>query len=408
VISRDEADRALTGLGAAHDRIAAAMYALDVHPALELLRDGLLAGETESRWRVLRPEVDLLWAHFAALGDVLERARAVRGRHRLDEAGWAELTRLLREPVVPLGADGMPSDGSAPAASAVSVGDLAQGLEQRCSGVLAHLSEVESARTAVSTALVRAAEAVDAAAALATQLGDARVADELRAGLAEAERVDLADPLAAAPAGRLSGPSQARLDGLRDRAAEVRRSRGEVVRLRDGYPDRRAALATALDELAAAEADVARAHGRAAEKIADPALDPVPAAAGTLRGRLADLDALAQRGDWRRLLADMSTVEDSARRARDRARELAGLADGLLARRDELRGRLEAYRAKAAARGLAEDEELSARYTEAHALLFIAPCDLRAATRAVHAFQQALADRLASGEAAAERSDVDE
>ena len=56
------------------------MYALDVHPALRLLRGGALAGATERRWRALRPEVDLLWAHFTALGDILEQARAVRAR----------------------------------------------------------------------------------------------------------------------------------------------------------------------------------------------------------------------------------------------------------------------------------------------------------------------------------------
>jgi hypothetical protein len=56
-----------------------------------------------------------------------------------------------------------------------------------------------------------------------------------------------------------------------------------------------------------------------------------------------------------------------------------------------LRGRLEAYRAKAARLGYAEHEELTAVHGRARELLYTAPCDLRAATRAVFAYQQALA-----------------
>jgi hypothetical protein len=77
---------------------------------------------------------------------------------------------------------------------------------------------------------------------------------------------------------------------------------------------------------------------------------------------------------------------------------MISVAEGLLARRTELRGRLEAYRAKAAARGLAEHDDLSTLYTRAHELLFTAPCDLRASTRALHAYQHALASVLAGRE----------
>jgi hypothetical protein len=47
-------------------------------------------------------------------------------------------------------------------------------------------------------------------------------------------------------------------------------------------------------------------------------------------------------------------------------------------------------------RGRAEDEALSARYRQARSLLWTAPCDLPAATRAVAAYQHA----LSGGEAA--------
>src|SRR5262249_54872868 len=65
-------------------------------------------------------------------------------------------------------------------------------------------------------------------------------------------------------------------------------------------------------------------------------------------------------------------------------------AAALLGRRDELRGLLDAYRAKAARLGAAEDTELAARYRQASDLLWTAPCDLAAATAAVTHYQQAI------------------
>jgi hypothetical protein len=210
VISRQEADAALTGLGAAHDQIAAAMYSLDQHPGLRLLRAGTLTGRTADLWRTLQPEVDLLWAHFSTLGDLLEQARAVRRRRRLDEAEWTELTRLLREPVVGLGPDGMPVDGTATVTSRLALEDLAQQLDKRIAGVLAQLSEVDASWSAVASALARVSEKVDAAVALATQLAAAASADPLRAAVADVERLDLRDPLVARPAGRLTDATRSR------------------------------------------------------------------------------------------------------------------------------------------------------------------------------------------------------
>ncbi len=65
-------------------------------------------------------------------------------------------------------------------------------------------------------------------------------------------------------------------------------------------------------------------------------------------------------------------------------------ATELLDRRDELRGLLGAYQAKAARSGAAEDSELDARFDRAHDLLWTAPCDLSAAADAVTGYQQAV------------------
>jgi len=75
-----------------------------------------------------------------------------------------------------------------------------------------------------------------------------------------------------------------------------------------------------------------------------------------------------------------------ARGCRDAERQATELMD----RRDELRGLLDAYQARAAKLGGAEDSELDKRYDRAHDLLWTAPCDLPAAAAAVTGYQQAV------------------
>jgi hypothetical protein len=114
-----------------------------------------------------------------------------------------------------------------------------------------------------------------------------------------------------------------------------------------------------------------------------------------LRARLPDPHAVHS-GRLLRRAEELAGLERSVRQALERAGELRGAAEGLIARRDELRGRLDAYRAKAARSGFAEEAGLTDRYQAAHDLLYTAPCRLAAATQAVHAYQQALNDLIAA------------
>ncbi len=75
------------------------------------------------------------------------------------------------------------------------------------------------------------------------------------------------------------------------------------------------------------------------------------------------------------------------------AREDEELAQGLLDRRSELKGRLTAYEAKAARLGLGEDPDLLASNRIAAGLLSRRPSDLRAVTRAITDYQQLLVEK---------------
>src|SRR2546430_12668461 len=176
-MSREAVDETLAGLGAAHDRIAAAMFTIDSHPALAYLRGGGLSGLTETRWAALQPEVDRLWAQFAVLGDLLERARGIRGQRRPDDADWDALRMMCGEPVVALDATGMPAEGGTAApATRVRLWDLAGQLERRRATVPRHLSDVDSSGSVVAGPHAPPTQEGYAAAAPAPSVGLARAA----------------------------------------------------------------------------------------------------------------------------------------------------------------------------------------------------------------------------------------
>jgi hypothetical protein len=394
-MDRNAIIQTLTTLGATHERLATAMFGVDSHPGLAFLRGSGLTGRTAERAATLAPEVRVLWAHFTAIGEVLERARTIRASHRrLDDADWDALELLLDEPVVALDAAGLPVDRSASTVARMErVVDLAAALERRAAELTGHLSEVDSAWSAVAAQWSRLTEAGEAAAAEAATLGEPQLTAALSGRLTAARTEELADPLTAAPGGQPRPASRTRLRELTTELEAVRRRLADLVALRDGYPARVAGLHALVDELAEEEHRTRDAYAQAHRKIADPRLPPAPAASAVLRARLPDPNGVHS-GRLRRLADELAGLDRSVRQALQRARELRDAAEGLIARRDELRGRLDAYRAKAARSGFAEEAGLTDGYQTAHDLLYTAPCRLPAATQAVHAYQQALNDLI--------------
>jgi hypothetical protein len=141
------------------------------------------------------------------------------------------------------------------------------------------------------------------------------------------------------------------------------------------------ARVAAAEQLEAATRELAT---RCAQKVADPpnlavpdvsALGPPPVPAEIL--------AL----EWR---AGRAAVDAYAARLErvERALAVANAAyASALARRDDLRGLLDGYRAMAASRGLGEAPAASAAYDAARAALYRAPCDLDAAAALVEHYQ---------------------
>jgi hypothetical protein len=369
-VNRDEADRSITALGAAYDRVAGAMYTIDSDPALGFLRASGLAGKTAEIWIALRPEVDLLWTDFGAFGEAMEQVRTARAQRRPADSQWAEMERAL--------IDRIPRLASTLTASGNAVAAILADVNRAWAAASAAIAPVADA---MATLTRRAADLDDTAdlAGLAQRVG--LVADQL-----------LADPLASAPRGVLMPSLRRDLANLSADIATASARIADQARIRDAYPERMDALIALIGTVAEAEDRVRSAFARAREKIVDAGLPPAPRAADILRARLSDMDVRRAERQWRRLADDIAMLEVTITNALARASELTEVADGLVARRDELRGRLDAYRAKAVRHLLDEHDTLGPLHAQARALLYSAPCDLHAATKAVYAYQRALTE----------------
>ena len=128
----------------------------------------------------------------------------------------------------------------------------------------------------------------------------------------------------------------------------------------------------------------------------DAAVPAIRAAAAGLRHRLGLLLSGGTQRHWTTVADQLTELEASAAAARTTADAAREGAEALLDRRNELRGRLDAYRVKMARLHLSEDPAISDRFGQAQQLLSTAPCDLAAATAALADFQRMLNDRTAA------------
>ncbi|MVZ99477.1 hypothetical protein F8568_003615 [Actinomadura sp. LD22] len=401
-LDRDGADRALARLRDEQERIGAALLELEAHQGYRLLDGAALDGGTRRVQAEVRARMAEVWALFDRYGRTLAEAERLRARHsRPDRAQLAELTRLLAGPSVELPAEEVPLERrtllAAPSGEKLTLQEVVARMTPLYEDVAKTVAALDTVWSALLARLAEAEAEQRAAAGLLASLGGTDPdLERLTAELAAMAAVVRGDPLALASGGRAD---TGRLDTLRTALADVRRDLEEAQRLREGFADRIAGIASVLDALRAAEAEARRARDEVLAKIASPVLPDLPDMSATLADRLAAVGhpppgAAARAGGWNDLAGRVADLDRAMRAALDRARRDAEVIRGLLDRREELRGRLEAYRAKAARLGGAEDAELAAIYERARELLWTSPCDLREATVTLSGYQQAITSRV--------------
>jgi len=231
---------------------------------------------------------------------------------------------------------------------------------------------------------------------LAASLADEALTGNLAAAQGKLDRLRAtlsSDPLSlwrGAPGAPADNVDTSAADRLAERVAAVVTRVDELVRLRDDARQRVAGVTAAAAAARAAYEDAAAAWQRTAAKIVSGALPAQPSGLAELTARLAGLDVLLAAGRWTRLAAELDEIDSELAAATAGFRDTERTVVDALSRREELRGLLGAYQAKAARLGAAEDPGLTERYNQAHGLLWTAPCDLAAAGAAVTGYQQAV------------------
>jgi hypothetical protein len=391
-LSHEEADRALERLSAESDRMADALVAMDSHTGNQLLRNASLTGLTQRRWAEASTAMTVLWEQFNSHRRLLEQAKEVLGRK--SRPGAAELgavTTLLTEAVVELNAQQVPIEqrgltGPAIVSERLTLTELVERMKTSYASVAEVLAAADTAWTTTVNQLDPLETELRSVMALAGTLGVTdpelvRIEDEL----SEIRSLALSDPMAVSsvtPPGRIA-----------TELAEARVRLGKLASAKDSFDDRTARIEALFAEITGAQGESELAYATVLQKIASPGLPRLTDLIPPLRARLGELPELWRAGQWRELARGLDDLERDASSALAEARTQLRQITGLLDRRLELRGRLEAYRAKANRLGHAEDRELSALHKEAHTVLFSRPTDLAAATRAVNRYQQALQDK---------------
>ncbi|MEV5576330.1 hypothetical protein AB0L06_40395 [Spirillospora sp. NPDC052269] len=395
-MTREEADGALARLRDERERISAGLLDLDGHPGRRMLEGAAMSGASAELQARVADRMARLWLLFDRYQGALSAAEELRARHARPKAPeLAELTRLLDGRSVELEAEHVPLEKRGLLGGPGPERLTLPATVRRMTGLYDEITRDVAAVDAAWAALLPALEAAETrhreAAALAAALeASTTEVDGLGREVAEAGRVVRSDPLSLV---RRGGPDTSVLTTLANRLGEVAARLQEAMRLREGYAGRLSAAESLIDEVRRAHEAALRAHAEALEKIASTGLSEPSDLAGALSDRLAALRGLPSTGRWDELAERLADLERAATEARARAQSERELAIGLLERREELRGRLAAYRVKAARLGLAEDAELMTIHERTRELLWTCPCDLRAATVALSGYQQAVNSR---------------
>ncbi|MBF6334154.1 hypothetical protein [Nocardia transvalensis] len=408
VLTVVEIDNELALRGREIDAITATLLELDKHPGLTLLRGYPPAGVTAGRWRPVRQLLDLMWEDFGRLQSILEQARAIRARRQKPtDADRAELTRLLRDRPhelsrVPIPLAERTLTGPQERVLFVGIADTLDRMRTSFPRIAEFLDAVDAINTRVLSGLAPVQAQLDQFGV--TTAGLRAIAD----AVAELLSRSATDPLALTPA-----EIDTRIADLTDRIRRESDNLAELHTLLADWPTAIAETRVRLTHLRTIRERAERARAEAERKILTAPLPVHPDPGPTLRAGLESLAAHPPSvPDTKAAPEARAQAEPSVQQSVSMADAMAlldlrlriaaaievatadeQLAQGLLDRWTELRGRLAAYQAKAARLGVGEDQEVLSSNRIATGLLSRRPCDLAAVTRAVADYQQAIAEK---------------
>jgi hypothetical protein len=354
--------------------MSATLVELDSHAGLAHVRRYPPMGVTAQRWTVIEKSLSQLWDDLGRMTSILESAQTLRARRsKPDDGERAELTRLLRERPLEVSRQLIPLaqrqiSGPGEAVECVGLADTAERMHSAYPAVIEFLDAVDLINSLIAQRLAPAQRRLDEAGVVGPK------------EMAELLAVSATDPLSLT-----EGDVDKRVTAITDAIERQSRELADLAALQANWPGALAKAALELDTLRDITQHAAQVRAHAEQAVlAGPIpvhADPEPAMRAELRS-IATPDPAALLSLRRRIAAALQT-----------AREHEELAQGLLDRRIELKGRLTAYEAKAARLGLGEDPDLLASSRIAAGLLSRRPSDLRAVTRAITDYQQLIFEK---------------
>ena len=390
-MERHQLDQEFDRLRTAADRIVINLAELDQAPVRELLDTASLTGVTAERWAAAQATLRNLFQSCAALTALLERAATLKEPRLglpMTQSRLAQLADFLLGPSIEFrsGTRSLVERellASAKVAVHITPDELLTRMAQEYEGPRQALAKVTEVWNELVPRLVeerpKCAELRDAAAELGLVL-PARfdVAERALGALGETA---LTDPLAVD-----RGETTRILAELDAATAESR----ELLDVRMNFSDRIREAREWLATVAECLTECRRARDEALSKFQGVDLEEPPADEQAFERRLDDIGTRAARGHWDTAVTELTRWRDEASGTLRRSETLLADCRALLEERHELRGRLDAFLAKAGRLGRLEEPDLAALHDAARDALFSAPTDLARAGELVRRYQQAL------------------
>jgi len=393
-VEMPEIDTRLQRYTAAEHRIGANLQELEQHSVYQLLTTDVLTGKTARALGAVNDADPSLWQLFTLLSSALDRARTLRGTgNRVRNEVRLELAQqlgsasiLIDSHDIPLGERGL--TGASTRQEHLSIEaliDRMSALYEPVRNVVTHAERVlRDALPRLNSAEATVARLRADAMALGVDTVDLDRIDET---IARIRDLSLTDPL--------SIPANARSsfdDAIRGASATIAAARASHDALAADIAGASQLLDECRDLIAQASAYRAETLRKVALPIGlrqPPSIDAIDGE----RGLATKLDPiLASSQPWQAVRRSLDGWSTGATRLRDQLRRVAQANQAPLEKRNELRGRLSAFRAKMAATGFSEDPVLRDISAEAHNELFTSPTDLVRAERLVTEFGNRLAN----------------
>jgi hypothetical protein len=353
--------------------------------------DGL-RGQTATAWQRTQDQIALMWAWYAAVSEAVRAVANQRQSAHVDRGGidalWTELTSApvtLPAESIDLARQCLPEDGRVLAALAIGplISVMSKVLQDATETITSMFVARDMGLPKLNEIALCLATAEDAA-----RVAGVRVPNE--AGSIKDRLTNLREQLAADPLGvPVDDIGQLATDAGRI-GQEIDRAVADVTGVDEALDHIDADLEKGLRDLSEARRDGAEAETKIAAVKHVPTSTETDELAGRLaelRGSLAEARQHARSGDRTAALRLATALGPAATQVRNAAEDLAASAAAPLAWRRELRGRLDAYRAKVRSLGYAEDPLMDELCQSAQDSLYSAPCDLREAERRLATYQ---------------------